>query len=80
MNVKQLKFEYDSEVDAAYLTLAKGKVVDSEEVEPGLIVDLDKNERILGVEILEFSRRFQLGKKGKKKTKTRKDKLQSALR
>ena len=45
MNLKQLKLEYDPEVDAAYLTLRNGKVVESEEVKPGLIVDLDKPTR-----------------------------------
>lgn len=55
---KPVKFEYDRETDAAYLTVARGKVVESEEVEPGLIVDLGANDQIVGVEILRFARRF----------------------
>ena len=40
------KFEYDKETDAAYLTLARSKVLESEEVEPGLIVDFDADDQI----------------------------------
>jgi uncharacterized protein YuzE len=53
-----VSFEYDREMDAAYLSLARGKVASSEEVKPGLIVDFDCRDRVVGVEILRFSRRF----------------------
>ena len=58
MKTKHIKLEYDSEVDAAYLTLARGRVMESEEVQPGVILDLDAKEQVLGVEILRFTRRF----------------------
>ena len=53
-----IKFEYDRDSDAAYLKIRRGKVIESEEVEPGLIVDLDENDQVVGVEILRFARRF----------------------
>jgi uncharacterized protein YuzE len=56
---KSIKFEYDRDTDAAYLTLRRGKVIDSEEVETGLIVDVGPNDQIIGVEILRFTRRFR---------------------
>ena len=59
MKAKHVKLEYDSEVDAAYLTLARGRVTDSEEVQPGVILDFDARDQVLGVEILRFSRRFK---------------------
>ena len=52
MKNKRIKFEYDRDVDAAYLTLSRGKVRDSEEVQPGLIVDFGLDDEIIGVEIL----------------------------
>ncbi len=55
---KSVKFEYDRESDAAYLRIRPGRVVESEEVEPGLIVDLGPHDEIVGVEILRFTRRF----------------------
>jgi uncharacterized protein YuzE len=55
---KSIKFEYDRESDAAYLRIRRGKVIESEEVEPGLIVDLGADDQVVGVEILRFTRRF----------------------
>ena len=61
---KTVKFEYDADADAAYLKIGRGKVVESEEVEPGLIVDLGADDQVVGVEILRFTRRF--GRKPRK--------------
>jgi uncharacterized protein YuzE len=58
MKRKSIKFEYDKDSDAAYLTITRAKVLESEEVKPGLIVDFDADDQIVGVEILRFSRRF----------------------
>jgi len=57
-NHKFIKFEYDRQTDAAYLTLRRSKIVESEEVKPGLIVDLGPDDQVVGVEILRFTRRF----------------------
>ena len=59
MKSKSVKFEYDAEVDAAYLTLRAGKFLESEQVQPGLIVDLGADDQIVGIEILRFGRRFK---------------------
>ncbi|MEA2710822.1 MAG: hypothetical protein QOF78_3423 [Phycisphaerales bacterium] len=67
MKRKAIKFEYDKDTDAAYLTIARGKVLESEEVEPGLIVDFGAGDQIVGVEILRFSRRFSQQPKSTKK-------------
>ena len=65
MSRKSIKFTYDQDVDAAYLKLASGKVLESEEVKPGLIVDFDSQGNILGVEILRFAKRFLAESKSK---------------
>ena len=67
MKRNPLKFEYDREVDAAYLRIRRAKIAGSEEVEPGLIVDLDQRQQIVGVEILHFARRFMQQPKRLKK-------------
>ena len=62
------------EVDAIFLEHGAPKEVygvESEEVKPGLIVDLDKNEQVLGVEILEFSRRFVSKRKARRQRSAR---------
>lgn len=53
--------EYDHQADAVYLSLAKRKekVWKSREVEPGVIVDLNKNKKVIGIELLEVSRRLK---------------------
>jgi uncharacterized protein YuzE len=59
MRKKAIKFEYDPDVDAAYLTLTKRRVLDSEEVRPGIVVDFDSSNEIVGMEILRFTKRFR---------------------
>ncbi len=47
------KFEYDPEVDALYVRFGSTAVVDSEELRPGIVIDLDANGRIVALEILD---------------------------
>ncbi len=44
--------KFDSEVNAMYLRLRKGKVFSTEPLADNIIVDLDENKRILGLELL----------------------------
>lgn len=44
--------EFDSETGIIYLRLSAKRIVDSDEVIPGCIVDFDKNNRIVGIEFL----------------------------
>lgn len=56
-----MKSAYDSTVDALYIALSTATVVESEEVRPGIIVDVDAEGRIVGVEILDASTRVAPG-------------------
>jgi len=47
-----MKLEYDSQADAAYIKLSAAEVIDSEEVRPGIVVDYDAQDRVVGIEIL----------------------------
>lgn len=47
---------YDPKVDAIYIELARGKYEISREISSSVIVDEDKNGKILGVEILDVSK------------------------
>ncbi len=53
-----MKINYDPKVDAVYIELAKGKYEVSREVSKSVIVDEDKNGKILGVEVLDVSEVF----------------------
>lgn len=52
-----MRFDYDPEVDALYLRQAESKVLESEEVQPGIILDFDESGNVVGVEVLNASKR-----------------------
>jgi len=52
-----MKFEFDQEADALYLTLADGEIVETKEVHPGIILDFDGQQQLVGMEILSVTRR-----------------------
>lgn len=54
-----MRLDYDPEVDALYLRLSESPVLDSEEVRPGIILDFDEQGRVVGVEVLDASKREQ---------------------
>ncbi|GJD46333.1 hypothetical protein AFCDBAGC_4213 [Methylobacterium cerastii] len=56
-----MKSRYDAETDALYVRFADAPVVESEEVRPGLIIDLDAAGRIVAVEILDASEHRSTG-------------------
>ena len=51
-----MKLRYDPQVDAAYITLDESPVVESEQVRPGIVLDLDSQNRVVGIEILNVRR------------------------
>jgi uncharacterized protein YuzE len=53
-----MQMRYDPKADAAYMDLSKKKVEESEEVLPGVILDFDKEGRIVGIEVLDASRQL----------------------
>lgn len=52
-----MKLKIDNEVDALYLTLDESDAVESEEVSPGIIVDYDADNHVVGIEMLYLSKR-----------------------
>ena len=47
-----VSFEYDPSCNALYIRIKKGKVAESEPLSDNLIVDIDPEGEILGVELL----------------------------
>ena len=47
-----MKIKYDIETDAIYMILSDDRVVDSEETEKDVIVDYNKNNEVVAIEIL----------------------------
>jgi len=54
--VKVAKVEYDQNADAMYIWLRKAKYEISEEIAENVIIDLSKDGRIIGIEILDVSK------------------------
>jgi len=49
--------KYDPVNDVLYVKVKDDEIFDSEEVHPGLIVDYNRKGEVVGVEILQFSKR-----------------------
>ncbi len=53
-----MELKIDQHADALYLRLDEGFIVESEEVQPGIILDFDKDNRVVGVEVLNIRKRM----------------------
>jgi len=52
-----MKLKVDQQADALYLTLSDAPSSRSEEVSPGIVVDYDDQDRVVGIEMLYLSKR-----------------------
>ncbi|MBI2442203.1 MAG: DUF2283 domain-containing protein [Lentisphaerae bacterium] len=52
-----MKLKVDRQADALYLTLSQVPASRSEEVSPGIIVDFDVQDHVVGIEMLYLSKR-----------------------
>jgi len=52
-----MRLKIDKENDVLYLRIDEAAIVESEEVQPGVILDFDKDGRVVGIEILALSTR-----------------------
>jgi len=63
--MNKMKISYDKEVDAAYIylkhSIEKGEAKKTIELNNNIILDFDKNKKLIGIEVLSASK--ILGKK-----------------
>ena len=52
-----MKLRVDREADALYLRLDDSVIVESEEVSPGVVLDYNEANEVVGVEMLRLSER-----------------------
>lgn len=52
-----MKLTVDREADALYLRLDDSNIMQSEEVSPGVVLDYNDQNQVVGVEILNLSKR-----------------------
>ncbi len=52
-----MKVHFDEKTDALYFQLDDSKIIESEEVMPGIILDFNEKNQVVGVEILNVKKR-----------------------
>ena len=52
-----MRIRYDEKIDALYLRLDDSKVVESEEVKPGIVLDFNAQKQVVGIEVLQLKLR-----------------------
>ena len=52
-----MKLSVDRKTDALYLRLDDSLIVESEEVSPGVVLDYNESNEVVGVEMLHLSKR-----------------------
>jgi uncharacterized protein YuzE len=60
-----MNITYDKDADCLYIQFQQGKVHKTRKIEEGILVDLDEEGRIYGIEIVGVSERMSLASLGK---------------
>ena len=55
-----MKLHYDQNVDALYIRLDDSDIIESEEVKGGDVMDYTKDDQVVGIKILNVSKRIPL--------------------
>ena len=58
-----MKLKLDEETDTLYLRLDESAIVQSEAVQPGVVLDFNSDNRVVGIEMLNSSKRVELCEK-----------------
>lgn len=54
-----MKIRYDQEVDVLRILFSRAEIEESDEDKPGLILDYDRDGNIVGLEVLDASKRVE---------------------
>lgn len=55
-----MKIEYDQQADAIYIQIQEKEVAFSKEIEDGVIIDFDDSSNVIGFEVLNASKKFDI--------------------
>ena len=55
-----MEISYDKEADAMYIEFRKGDFAKNKKIDDFIIIDLDKDDKLLGIELLEVSTRIPI--------------------
>lgn len=57
-----MKFHYYPETDSLYIDLSNKKGVSTKEINPGIVLDFDENDNLVGIDIDHASKIVDLSK------------------
>ncbi len=52
-----MRIRINKESNSLYFRLDESRVVESEEIRPGVVLDFDENDKVIGIEFLNISSR-----------------------
>lgn len=52
-----MRMHYDEQADALYLRLDDSRIIDSKEVQPGIVLDFNAEQQVVGIEVLRLKER-----------------------
>lgn len=55
-----MRVSFDEKADAIYIRFDESKIIESEEIKPGIIFDFDDKDQVVGIEILKVTARIPL--------------------
>jgi uncharacterized protein YuzE len=53
-----MRLHYDEKADALYLRLDDSKIEESQEVQPGIVLDFNAEKQVVAIEVLRLKERF----------------------
>ena len=53
-----MRVHFDEKADALYIRFDESKILESEEVKPGIILDFNEKDQVVGIEILNLKERI----------------------
>jgi uncharacterized protein YuzE len=53
-----IRIRYDEKVDALYILLEDSEIIESDEVRPGIVLDFNADNQVVGIEVLDVKRRI----------------------
>ena len=55
-----MKLHFDEKADAIYLRLDESAIIESEEIRPGIVMDFNEENQVVGIEVLNVKGRIPL--------------------
>ncbi len=54
-----MKVKYDKESDVLYIRLSNNPIIESDSEKPGIVLDYDSEQNVVGIEVLNASKKME---------------------